>query len=139
LKNIIVLLKSNYTYLYRFITVGAATFLLNLSLVWLFYGYFLVNYQLAISYAYVLTTLVHFLLNRSFTFGRRQDSISHHSLRYAVMLVFNYCITFGVTTVLVNIFKFNPYFSVVSSTICIALSSFLLMRYFVFSHSKVNL
>jgi len=131
--------KNNYKYLIKFVIVGALTFGLNIMLVWFFYSFSSIQYQRSISYAYVLTTCVHFFLNRIFTFGRGEQSIAHHGLKYVVMLSVNYSITLGVTTLMVDVFQTTPYVGIVFSTVCVAFSSFGLMRFFVFPHSKVNL
>jgi putative flippase GtrA len=132
-------IKNNYKYLIRFVMVGIFTFLLNMTLVWFFYGFFSVQYQWSITHAYVLTTCVHFILNKTFTFGHGMRSISGHGLKYAVMLIINYLLTLGITTLMVDVFQTTPYVGIVVSTMCVAFSSFGLMRYFVFPHSKVNL
>ena len=131
--------KNNYKYIIKFVIVGALTFILNITLVWFFYSLFSIQYQLSISYAYALTTCAHFFLNRVFTFRSREQSIAHHGLKYFVMIIVNYLITFGVTTLMVDVFQTSPYVGIVFSTACIAFSSFGLMRFFVFPHSKVNL
>ncbi len=123
--------------LVRFVMVGSATFCLNFSLVWLFYGKVGLDYRIAVSCAYFITIIAHFLLNRSFTYSRRDGSVAPDSLRYCTMLLANYAITLGVTTATVELLGLTPYYGVVFSACTTATSSFLLMKHFVFARTKV--
>lgn len=118
--------------LLRFFIVGAATFALNFCLVWLFYGKALLDYRIAVSCAYFITVIAHFLLNRSFTYGQKGGSIAPDTAKYCIMLVANYLITLSITTATVELAKLTPYYGIVFATMATAFSSFLLMKHFVF-------
>lgn len=118
--------------LVRFGIVGVATFALNFFLVWLFYGRVGLGYQLAVTYAYFITVVAHFTLNRSFTYGIAGGSAIPDTAKYGMMLLINYLITLSVATVTVELLRLTPYYGIVFATLATAFSSFLLMKHFVF-------
>jgi putative flippase GtrA len=118
--------------LMRFFIVGIATFALNFSMVWLFYGKVGIDYRIAVTYAYLITIVAHFFLNRSFTYRQNGCAVLPDTAKYCVMLVFNYMITLVVTTITVELLLLTPYYSTIFSTLSTALSSFILMKHFVF-------
>lgn len=118
--------------LIRFIIVGLVTFGLNLLMVWLFYGKVALDYRMAVSYAYFITVVAHFLLNRTFTYRHKAGSVAHATAKYFLMLFVNYGLTFSISTATVEYLRLTPYHGVIFSTFGTALSSFLLMKHFVF-------
>lgn len=118
--------------LFRFFVVGVATFALNFCLVWLFYGKAKLDYRIAVSCAYLVTVIVHFLLNRSFTYGQKGGSIAPDTVKYGIMLIVNYMLTLSITSATVELAKLTPYYGIVFATGATAFSSFLLMKHFVF-------
>ena len=124
---------NNKKKLFRFIFVGVATFTLNISLVHFFYGFLQINYKFSATYAYVLTLCVHFLLHRFFTYSSGGGKIQSDSLRYSIVPIINYFITLTITFLTVEFIMLTPYHGVFFSTLCTAVSSFLLMNHFVFS------
>lgn len=122
--------------LIRFCIVGSSTFVLNLSLVWLFYGKVKLDYRIAISCAYFITVIAHFMLNRSFTYRHEGGSVFPHTAKYGMMLFANYLITLGITTATVELLGLTPYYGIVFSVFVTAFSSFLLMKHFVFARKK---
>lgn len=118
--------------LFRFFIVGVTTFALNFCLVWLFYGKAALDYRIAVSCAYFITVVAHFILNRSFTYGQKGGSIAPDTLKYCIMLLANYLITLSITTATVELAKLTPYYGIIFSTFATAFSSFLLMKHFVF-------
>ena len=118
--------------LLRFGTVGLVTFAINLSMVWVFYGKAKIDYRISVSFAYILTVVAHFFLNRSFTFRQESDNTVFDVAKYGIMLILNYVITLIVNTLTVELLGLTPYFGIIFSTFFTALSSFLLMKHFVF-------
>ena len=118
--------------LLRFIIVGLVTFALNFFLVWLFYGKAALDYRMAVSYAYFITVVTHFILNRSFTYRHKAGSVVPVTAKYCAMLFVNYGLTLSITTATVELLRLTPYYGIVFSTFATALSSFLLMKHFVF-------
>jgi putative flippase GtrA len=130
--------KKNYKFIIKFIIVGVLTFTLNLIFLWFFYSYLKANYVVAISFAYVLTVAIHFVLNRNFTFQKKQSSIAVQGLRYAFLLGGNYLSTIAIGWLVVGLFQLTPYVSVLLSTAIISISNFLLMKNFVFLQFRVR-
>ena len=118
--------------LIRFGIVGVATFVLNFSLVFLFYGKVSLDYRIAVTCAYVITLGVHFLLNRSFTYRRVDGGVGPDTVKYGILLIANYLITLSITSATVELLGLTPYFGIVLSALATAVSSFLLMKHFVF-------
>ncbi len=117
----------------RFGIVGVVTFALNYSLVWVFYGLFGLHYGPAVTIAYIITVLAHFILNRVFTYNSAGSAILNHMTKYGVMLGINYLITLGISVGTVELLALTPYHGVVFATFVTAFSSFFLMKHFVFS------
>jgi len=122
--------------IFRFGIVGLTTFALNFFLVWVFYGKAGLDYRIAVTCAYFITVIAHFMLNRSFTYGQEGSSVAPDTVKYCMMLVANYFLTLGITTVTVELLKLTPYYGIVFSTFATAFSSFLLMKHFVFARKE---
>ncbi len=87
--------------LIRFCIVGLATFALNYFLVWLLYGKAELDYRIAVTCAYFITVMIHFMLNRSFTYRHKGGAVFPETTKYLMVLFANYLITISVTTVTV--------------------------------------
>jgi putative flippase GtrA len=116
----------------RFGIVGVVTFILNYTLVWLFYGLFAMDYRVAVTFAYVITVVIHFILNRTFTYKKGESFIMGHLGKYGGMLAVNYFIMLSVSMSTVELCRLTPYHGIVFATCVTAFSSFFLMKYFVF-------
>lgn len=116
----------------KFVIVGVVTFVLNFMLVWLFYGRAGLDYRIAVTCAYFLTVVAHFMLNRSFTYNHVSGGAILATTKYVMMLLINYLITVSVAAITVELFGLTPYYGIVFSTFFTAFSSFLLMKHFVF-------
>jgi len=99
---------------------------------WLFYGKARLDYRIAVTCAYCITVIAHFMLNRSFTYRQKGGAVFPDTTKYLMMLFANYLITLSVTTVTVELLGLTPYYGIVSSVFVTAFSSFLLMKHFVF-------
>ena len=118
----------------RFGLVGITTFIINYFFVWLFYGVLVLDYRIAISIAFIITVIIHFVLNRTFTYKATTNSlITHHIWKYGIMLTINYTTNLLIAIIAVGMCGLTPYFAVIFATIIIASSNFFLMKYFVFS------
>jgi putative flippase GtrA len=124
----------------KFICVGFITFGINLFSFHICYGLLSLNYKIATSIAYIITTGAHFLLNRIFTFRATGQNISHHTFKYLIMLFLNYILTLMIMFVSVKLLTLSPYLALAISTAIIACSNFLVMRHIVFrNRCKLNL
>lgn len=124
---------AHFKELWRFGLVGILTFGVNFLSFSLFFGLLHAGYQLAVSLAYVVTVCFHFFLNKVFTFGAAAQKFHRNLLRYVAMLGLNYVITITASWITVEVVGASPYWAVVASTAGTALSSFFVMKYFVFS------
>jgi putative flippase GtrA len=90
-------------------------------------------YIVAVSLAYFVSTVFHFLANRHFTFaaahGRHNSQIS----RYLLMCFINYLITILVVGLSVERFQFSPYIGVCVSVMFTMCIGYVLGRYWVFN------
>jgi len=118
--------------LMKYVAVGLVTFGIYFSCFHIFYGVIALGYKLAVSIAYVVTVMSHFLLHRFFTFGAGDQDLVHHTWKYLLMLALNYGISLLAVWVTVEVVKVSPYFGVVASTAATACVSFFVMKHFVF-------
>ncbi len=118
--------------LFRFVIVGIITLVINISAVWLFHDAFSYGYKVSVSLAYVIAVFVHYNMNRVFTYRHVGSLVGTHSLKYIIMLLVNYLITMFITIVTVEALSKSAYHGVVFSVFFTAISSFLLMKHFVF-------
>lgn len=128
-------ITTHFVEMLRFIIVGVATFFINMFSVFCFYGLLHEDYRIAISFAYVVTVCCHFTLNKAFTFQARERKLLQSAPRYGLMLVLNYFITLFASWLIVGVIGAPPYIGVIASTGGTALSSFFVMKYFVFSQA----
>ncbi len=119
-----------------FLFVGTVSAIVNFSsftILWKFVG---LNYQLAVSVAYVLSVIVHFLTNRKLTFESDHTHFLLQMPRYLTMIFVNYLITLSVTHIVVEVLHMTPYIGILLS-IGVAMNvSYLMLRYWVFPRTK---
>jgi len=125
--------------LFKFVLVGITTSGVNLTNVYIFYGLLQWDYRLAITIAYIVAVLCHFLLHRVFTFRAGNQQIINNAGKYSLMLLVNYGITLTAVLIAVEILGSSPYFGVIGAVGITAFTSFFLMKYFVFQTKKVIL
>ena len=128
-------IRVNFWVLFRFGIVGMMTFLINIGSFRVFFDTFKLPYLGAASLAYFVTVFCHFLANKFFTFSAHGQSMSHNLPRYLAMLLINYLITILSSWVVVELVRASPYWGVVVATVGTAISSYTLMKYFVFTHN----
>jgi putative flippase GtrA len=117
----------------RFVFVGATTFFFNMVLIWLFYEKLELNNRISVTSAYLITVLIHFLLNHSFTYRQNLETMTFDFLRYIAMVVLNYLITLSLSIVVVELFGLSIYLGGVFSILITGITSFIIMNHFVFS------
>lgn len=124
--------SSHFLALTKFGMVGAATAAIYFLVMWAVDSMLGVNYIAAVSVAYLVSTVFHFLANRHFTFGAVDDRHGHQIIRYLIMWVFNYLTTIVVVSVCVERFLLSPYIGVCVSVIFTMFTGYVLARYWVF-------
>jgi putative flippase GtrA len=116
----------------KFGIVGATTAAIYFLVMWVADSILGLNYIAAVSVAYFVSTIFHFLANRHFTFGAVKERHGHQFIRYLVMWVLNYLITIAVVGVSVERFLLSPYIGVCVSVVFTMFTGYVLARYWVF-------
>lgn len=132
--------KVNFYQLIKFIFIGVVTFGINFLSFHCFYGICAFDYKIAVTFAYMLTVISHFILHRVFTFQVKgnEQQLGHNIFKYSLMLTLNYMTTITVMWMTVEIIHGSAYFGLIASTAATASLSFFIMKYFVFSMRTVN-
>lgn len=104
-------IRKNFVFIYRFLIVGILTFIINFSLVFSLDKFLHLNYKLSITISYLLTLIAHFILSRSFTFKIFYFD-SSHLIRYSILPIVNFFISFLMAIFVVEILDLPLYFSV---------------------------
>lgn len=120
----------------KFGLVGATTAAIYFVVMWFSDSILGVKYIVAVSVAYVVSTLFHFLANRHFTFGAAQGHRYSQITRYATMWVINYLITIFVVGFCVEHLLLSPYLGVCVSVVFTMCTGYLLARFWVFRVGK---
>lgn len=97
------------------------------------------GYILAVSAAYFLSTLFHYLANRYFTFSAQACRHSWQLVRYMVLWIVNYLITILVVGISVERFGFSAYLGVCAAVVVTVFVGYFLSRYWVFKIKGVGL
>jgi hypothetical protein len=117
----------------KFVGVGLFTFFFNNFLFYCFYSVLGLEYRLAITLAYWLIVIMHFYLNRNFTFSSLKGrTIGAAVPRYAILLMINYCISLLSAFLVVEILHISPFYAIPIATFFTASTSFIAMNHFVF-------
>lgn len=116
----------------KFGIVGAITAAIYFLVMWVADSIFGFNYIAAVSVAYFVSTVFHFLANRHFTFGAIKEQHGYQIIRYLVMWVLNYLITIVVVSVCVERFLLSPYIGVCISVVFTVFIGYVLARYWIF-------
>lgn len=124
-------IRKNFVFIYRFLIVGILTFIINFSLVFSLDKFLHLNYKLSITISYLLTLIAHFILSRSFTFKIFYFD-SSHLIKYSILPIVNFFISFLMAIFVVEILDLPLYFSVFFATFTCAVISYTLMKYFIF-------
>jgi len=110
-------------------TLAAAVNFASFTFLWKFIS---LNYQIALSVAYILSVIVHFVANRWLTFQSHRTHFLLQMPRYLTMIFINYLITLGVTRVVVEILHMTPYLGILFAIGVTINTSYFMLRYWVF-------
>jgi putative flippase GtrA len=120
-----------------FLTVGSLSAIVNLGSFTVLWKYMGVNYQVAVSVAYVLSVIFHFTANRNITFKSHRSHYLKQVPRYLTMILVNYLITLAVTHFVVEILHLTPYIGIIMAIGITVNTSYFMSRYWVF-HTTVK-
>jgi putative flippase GtrA len=117
--------SSHFLAFAKFGLVGVTTAAIYFFIMWLAETVFRLPYILAVSLAYFLSTLFHFLANKNFTFAANhvQQKKMTHIFGYLLVLFINYLITILIVALCVEKFHFSSYIGVFISvlfTMCVS-------------------
>ncbi len=114
-----------------FLSVGLATMAVQFLSFSLF-AHLALPSKIAVSGAYVLAVLFHFLMNRTVTFKAKNSDVMGHLGRYLVVVCINYVVTLLVFDVIVTRFSFSPYIGMAAAIAATVMTGFFLLKFWVF-------
>ncbi len=123
---------ANKKSIFLFLLVGTLSAAVNFASFTIFWKWIGLNYQVAVSIAYVLSVVVHFVANRKLTFQSDHTHFLLQMPRYLTMIFINYITTMVVTRMVVEVFHLSPYLGILCSIGITINISYLLLRYWVF-------
>ena len=119
------------TFIY-YVSVGGSAAIINFLIFGLFYDIFGLNYKIAVSFGYIISTSFHFTANRYFTFRSYGKDLSSHLVKYLTMVLINYLITLLIMYFVVSVLNLNPYFGLVCAIGTTFMSGYLMAKCWVF-------
>lgn len=123
----------------KFGLVGAITAIIYFFVMWLADAVFGLPYIVAVSLAYFMSTVFHFLANKHFTFDAALSRHERQIARYALMWFINYIITILVVGLCVERLHLSPYIGVCVSVLFTMCVGYILGRYWVFKVKEETL
>ena len=117
----------------KFGMVGAVTAAIYFLVMWALDSIFGLNYIAAVSIAFFVSIVFHYLANRHFTFGAVIEQHWNQIKRYLWMLILNYLITIAVVSVCVEFFLLTPYMGVWISLVFTTWTGYFLARRWIFN------
>lgn len=133
------LVRANIWSVTKFAAVGTSTSFIYFIVMWLALNVVGFNYVLAVSMAYFVSTLFHYLTNRNFTFTAQGGQHTTQLARYMGMWTTNYFITMGVVSFFVERLGQSAYVGVCCALVITVFISYFLSRYWVFKIKGVGL
>ena len=122
----------------KFGLVGAATAAIYFLVLAFHLEVLGVNYNLAVSIAYVVSVVFQFNANKYFTFKSKTTSALLQFLKYTVLLVINYLITMLVVRFVVETIQLTPYHGVLASVPLIMVVGYLFSKHWIFKKGYVH-
>ena len=119
----------------KFGLVGFTTAAIYFLVMWFMDAILGIQYTVAVSLAYFVSTVFHFLANRHFTFDAAHGQNGSQIVRYLLMWFINYLITILVVSLSVETLHLSPYIGVCVSVLFTMCVGYILGRFWVF---KVN-
>jgi putative flippase GtrA len=115
-----------------FLAVGGISAVINFASFAVLWNVLNINYQIAVSIAFILSVLFHFSANRAVTFRAHQHKLRHQLPKYVVMLAINYSITLLIVHVTVETFHLSPYLGLVIAVGTTMNLGYLMLRFWIF-------
>ena len=134
LENLLEIIHKNKLMLFRFLLVGALTAVFYLGLFIFLWKTFGINYHIAVTIAYIISTLTYFIINRNFTFKSQGNAIAQQFSKFLVVVFLNYVITLVIVHGAVEVLMLQPYFGTVLAIATTTLFNYVISKSWVFKH-----
>ena len=115
-----------------YLLIGALTFVIYYSILWICFDYATLPYPKAVAVAYSTAIIFHFIGNRKVTFNTNGAKLRIHIFRYILLALLNYVIQLCVIKICYGIYEINFYISTFIGVILTLVSGFYLMKSWVF-------
>jgi len=132
------LAETHFSSALKFGVVGATTAVFYFFVMWFASSILNFGYIFAVSAAYFVSTLFHYLANRTFTFSAEAGRHSLQLAKYMVLWIVNYVITILVVGISVERFGFSAYLGVCAAVVITVFVGYFLSRYWVFKIRGVD-
>jgi putative flippase GtrA len=133
------ILRMHFWAALKFGLVGTITAVLYFLVMWLASSKAGFGYIFAVSSAYCISTLFHYLANRHFTFSAQSGAQKSQITKYMVMWVINYLITIVVVSICVERIGISAYWGVCAAVVVTVFVGYFLSRYWVFKVRDVGI
>ena len=121
-----------------YLIVGGATLVLYYFLLWSLFDLFKLNYQVAVTFSYLLASAFHFLANRNVTFKSGNGNCKRQIYCYLLVAFLNYLIQLGVINILYELLGLNLYISAFIGIFITVIVGFTLLNNWVFRGGNDN-
>jgi len=126
-------LKSERT---RYFIVGAVTATVYFGAIALCLESLLFEYRLSVSIAYFIAVTFHFLANRKFTFAAQNRPVRSQIIRYIILLLVNYMMTFVLISFMVNQLDISHYKSAFVAIVATVTVGYLASKFLIFNKKE---
>lgn len=125
-------ISTNQSSMLLFLLVGALSAIVNFASFSLLWKIFSINYQIAVSIAYILSVIVHFTSNRTITFKSYRENALQQIKKYLVLIVINYIITLMTLHIAVMILNLSPFLGIIFAIGLTVCTGYLISQFWVF-------
>lgn len=124
-------IRRNKFEILKFIVVGFTMFFIGNLLYFFFNSVLNLNYFISLTLTNILCIIMHYMCNKNITFKAKYSGIITY-LKYLTYLILNYLLIISLGYVFVNFLNFPSKFLILYITPFTMISSYFLMKYFVF-------
>lgn len=118
-----------------YVISGSTSTAMSYGLFSLCYGFFHLQYQVALTIGFFSSALYNFLFNRHFTFRGHSHAAHVQFVKYTVLLVGNYFANLGIAHIFVAYVHLSPYLAVMISLGSMVGVTYIISKYWVFQRS----
>ncbi|MHB1947163.1 MAG: GtrA family protein [Gammaproteobacteria bacterium] len=125
-------IAKNKSSILSFSLVGLLTAAIYFSLFTLLWKILNVNYNIAISIAYLIAIVFYFFTNRHFTFKSNLHPMQGQAFKFLGMVIINYLVTLSVVHSSVELLTLPPYIGMILAIGTTTILSYLIAKFWVF-------